>query len=162
MDRNEKKKKRLRFRQKFFLSSIKSCESVGNAKQTIFYFWPCEAKKKINKQQSPESPTHFESPWPHLELLDQLHEALRNRPRSTNQGTSGEVPTHDHEGVNLLYIWQGKGTSSTKKQNKRKPEDQGSPDYWQGITTTMKNKKYCCESLVKISAVARQLKSTTY
>ena len=31
-----------------------------------------------------------------------------------------------------------------------------SPDYWPGISTTMKNKKYCCESFVKISAVAWQ------
>ena len=31
-----------------------------------------------------------------------------------------------------------------------------SPDYCPGITTTMKNKKSCCKSFVKISAVAQQ------
>ena len=37
MDRNEKKKKKTsQIKAKNFLSSIKSCESVGNAKQTIF------------------------------------------------------------------------------------------------------------------------------
>ena len=40
MDRNEKKKKVSDLGKKKHLSSIKSCESVGNAKQTIFYFWP--------------------------------------------------------------------------------------------------------------------------
>ena len=34
------KKKNLRFGYKIFLSSSKTGESVGNAKQTIFYFWP--------------------------------------------------------------------------------------------------------------------------
>ena len=38
MDRNGKKK--FRFGKKFFLSSSKTGETVGNAKQTIFYFWP--------------------------------------------------------------------------------------------------------------------------
>ena len=40
MDGNGKKIiKNLRFGKKL-LSSSKTCESVGNAKQTIFYFWP--------------------------------------------------------------------------------------------------------------------------
>ena len=38
MDRNEKKTNVSDLGKIFFLSSIKSCESVGNAKQTIFYF----------------------------------------------------------------------------------------------------------------------------
>ena len=40
MDGNGKKKKNLRFGKKIFLSSSKTGKSVGNAKQTIFYFWP--------------------------------------------------------------------------------------------------------------------------
>ena len=40
IDGNGKKKKNLRFGYKKFLSSSKTGESVGNAKQTIFYFWP--------------------------------------------------------------------------------------------------------------------------
>ena len=39
MDGNGKKKS-LGKKKKFFLSSSKTGESVGNAKQTIFYFWP--------------------------------------------------------------------------------------------------------------------------
>ena len=35
-----KKKRNLRFGEKKNLSSSKTGESVGNAKQTIFYFWP--------------------------------------------------------------------------------------------------------------------------
>ena len=38
----KKKKKNLIFGKKNFLSSSKTGESVGNAKQTIFYFWPKE------------------------------------------------------------------------------------------------------------------------
>ena len=40
MDRNGKKNNNLRFGGKIILSSSKTGESVGNAKQTIFYFWP--------------------------------------------------------------------------------------------------------------------------
>ena len=39
MDGNGKKKNNLRFGKKK-LSNSKTGESVGNAKQTIFYFWP--------------------------------------------------------------------------------------------------------------------------
>ena len=41
MDRNGKKKTNsLIDLEIFFFSSSKTGESVGNAKQTIFYFWP--------------------------------------------------------------------------------------------------------------------------
>ena len=34
------------------------------------------------------------------------------------------------------------------------PMNERSPDYCPGITIPMKNKKHCCKSFVKISAVA--------
>ena len=50
MDGNGKKKKKLRFG-KQNLSSSKIGESVGNAKQTIFYFWPslCQIAARTQK-----------------------------------------------------------------------------------------------------------------
>lgn len=73
----------------------------------------CEAKKKINKQQIPESRTHFGSPRPHPKILGQLREASRNRPRSTEcpLNNSREVPTRDRA------IQQGKAAPSTEKSS---------------------------------------------
>ena len=41
------KKNNLRFGYKKNLSSSKTGESVGNAKQTIFYFWPCLTMENV-------------------------------------------------------------------------------------------------------------------
>ena len=55
MDGNGKKKKKIIISdlKKKKLSSSKTGESVGNAKQTIFYFWPCPVTlQRLNKHFS--------------------------------------------------------------------------------------------------------------
>ena len=51
MDGNGKKNKNLRFGKKNIFSSSKTGKSVGNAKQTIFYFWPEYRAQRVRFHQ---------------------------------------------------------------------------------------------------------------